>query len=131
MRPRLFAAEDSLPEFGLLTGGISFNEAAAFRRGRYQVENIYLPAPVASMRPRLFAAEDWDARRAVEARRGAASMRPRLFAAEDLDAARRTGRRSGASMRPRLFAAEDMSAAITAASRRASFNEAAAFRRGR
>ena len=61
----------------------------------------------ASMRPRVFPAEDVGVRTVQRARRGA-SMRPRVFPAEDSGsnpAMARTARY--ASMRPRVFPAED------------------------
>ena len=65
------------------TARTCFNEAAAFRRGnRLKVTSYTLHARMASMRPRLFAAEIQPSRvrKAHSAR--VASMRPRLFAAE-------------------------------------------------
>ena len=62
---------------------------------------------VASMRPRVFPAED---RRqdASSDRQAVASMRPRVFPAEDFIAGAGTwSRQRVASMRPRVFPAED------------------------
>ena len=111
-----------------------FNEAAGIPRGRHVLHLIHAPAERASMRPRVFPAEDRDL---VPGHRAdaVASMRPRVFPAED--SGRDTGGVacstcfneaagiprgrpenvhalvqvvSSASMRPRVFPAEDSSA---------------------
>ena len=88
--------------------GDRFNEAAGIPRGR-PPERLELRGALdkASMRPRVFPAEDtgiskdgdsgWDA-----------SMRPRVFPAEDTTYLVRPSMvLIGASMRPRVFPAED------------------------
>ena len=84
-----------------------FNEAAAIHRGRRG-------------RSRPARMEVWSA-----------SMRPRLFTAEDQRAARRGGVDDRASMRPRLFTAEDLNDRRGNLTLEYSFNEAAAIHRGR
>ena len=111
--------------------GCCFNEAAGIPRGRRAASTTTSNARLASMRPRVFPAED---RRRVaeahgvaprfneaagiprgrrsrgEASRGRpwASMRPRVFPAEDGEHQAQAGRTDGASMRPRVFPAEDV-----------------------
>ncbi len=85
---------------------------------------------LASMRPRLFTAENivddggfrW---------LGEASMRPRLFTAENLRARGLQGTAPSASMRPRLFTAENGEAEAEEQAREWGFNEAAALHRGK
>ena len=60
-----------------------------------------------------------------------ASMRPRVFPAEDLDDNRLFDRDELASMRPRVFPAEDAGSGEASRSRPACFNEAAGIPRGR
>ena len=62
---------------------------------------------VASMRPRVFPAEDHLKARLTR-RRGLASMRPRVFPAEDKVSAEVLTESATASMRPRVFPAEDI-----------------------
>ena len=63
--------------------GTSFNEAAGIPRGRLPRHPAFDPGRRASMRPRVFPAEDnGDERRVLD--RGGASMRPRVFPAEDM-----------------------------------------------
>ena len=112
MRPRVFPAEDAsisaLPSQELGPG--RFNEAAGIPRGRLDRRGDSRqrgPAQAASMRPRVFPAED-----VVPARRSStlsrrASMRPRVFPAEDLASGRCRACADDASMRPRVFPAED------------------------
>ena len=109
----------------------------------------------ASMRPRVFPAEDRDVGR-VPATRELASMRPRVFPAEDpaeqpfgrppplrfneaagiprgrlMPNHRSIGVGLAASMRPRVFPAEDACRSGTAACWPGCFNEAAGIPRGR
>ena len=87
---------------------LGFNEAAGIPRGRHDsAKNILGTVTHASMRPRVFPAEDdFDAVQSGDTAR-VASMRPRVFPAEDFawNAKRRRG--EYASMRPRVFPAED------------------------
>ena len=63
---------------------------------------------------------------------GRASMRPRVFPAEDTrERGRSTGRSPCASMRPRVFPAEDRSACRRRRTPTRRFNEAAGIPRGR
>ena len=85
---------------------------------------------LASMRPRVFPAED----AALLERRGllaAASMRPRVFPAEDVFNRPWTSICHSASMRPRVFPAEDLVDAALAHHLCQRFNEAAGIPRGR
>ena len=132
MRPRVFPAEDPDRCRASRGGDWSFNEAAGIPRGRpptwrradpchrgfneaagiprgrpmpWDTDTVRVVA--ASMRPRVFPAED---RSTHDYRRGedAASMRPRVFPAEDgVGIGDRAGRVERASMRPRVFPAED------------------------
>ena len=84
--------------------------------------------PIASMRPRLKAAEN-SCRPEGEGRGSppAASMRPRLKAAENESLEDRLlVRRERASMRPRLKAAENEAIGVAPKLRNSCFNEAAA-----
>ena len=122
---------------------LGFNEAAGIPRGRHErAMRAQMADPRASMRPRVFPAEDPAA--VLNVQDDVASMRPRVFPAEDkrrrltwpgrtcfneaagiprgrLDQERRrswpAGRR--ASMRPRVFPAEDGSVGVVAGGRRA------------
>ena len=107
-----------------------FNEAAGIPRGRRALEAVKLGAALASMRPRVFPAEDPDAlgRRVLAE---VASMRPRVFPAEDLVSTDGYGQEFAASMRPRVFPAEDASPRETRTARQSGFNEAAGIPRGR
>ncbi len=58
MRPRLRAAENAGIRSGFHTTTSRFNEAAAESRGKPGMEFAREPEPVASMRPRLRAAEN-------------------------------------------------------------------------
>ena len=84
----------------------------------------------ASMRPRVFPAEDvivvGHARYLA-----AASMRPRVFPAEDMSRETRSAVAGSASMRPRVFPAEDVPRSNWYARRTGCFNEAAGIPRGR
>ena len=57
MRPRLFAAEIMAKVRARALGRLSFNEAAAIRRGNLSMGGREIGVRHASMRPRLFAAE--------------------------------------------------------------------------
>ena len=85
-----------------------FNEAAGIPRGRRTSpwrEDLYGRA---SMRPRVFPAEDAGA--GAEGHQGhRASMRPRVFPAEDPAGGLLGVPVRAASMRPRVFPAEDVS----------------------
>ena len=107
MRPRVFPAEDLEPVHAIVqllcrfneAAGIPrgrrprvsgscrfarcFNEAAGIPRGRRRRPELHPPARDASMRPRVFPAEDVLRARGVRLRREA-SMRPRVFPAEDV-----------------------------------------------
>ena len=64
---------------------IRFNEAAGIPRGRRQARHLEVQrGPDASMRPRVFPAEDTPGTSLVDSRH--ASMRPRVFPAEDVGA---------------------------------------------
>ena len=131
MRPRVFPAEDRKISRRPDSATSRFNEAAGIPRGRRRRSRsgrtrrrgfneaagiprgrlVGLPgrgAPQdASMRPRVFPAEDLPLEPELVAQLRA-SMRPRVFPAEDLRAAARRQDRRGASMRPRVFPAEDV-----------------------
>ena len=116
-----------------------FNEAAGIPRGRPGCsQNAPIARKLASMRPRVFPAEDlrcpWteigttncfnEAAGIPRGRRRrlrllaparAASMRPRVFPAEDFTAASLFSLHPNASMRPRVFPAEDAEAAAAEA----------------
>ena len=109
MRPRVFPAEDDQggaeggaqgqrfnEAAGIPRGRLAdqpqlqrddagFNEAAGIPRGRQQPSQVAVLASVvpASMRPRVFPAEDAGMRADPHHRRRRASMRPRVFPAED------------------------------------------------
>ena len=132
MRPRVFPAEDWMTSRTSSGSTFGFNEAAGIPRGRQEristrpakrrsfneaagiprgrrcdvLFQVQPPGP-ASMRPRVFPAED----AMLTIRRVGptllASMRPRVFPAEDEP--RKFDRPDGtrASMRPRVFPAED------------------------
>ena len=155
MRPRVFPAEDSRTGWSAASPRPCFNEAAGIPRGRLpdsapnQVlrpgfnEAAGIPRGrlaegrrdghlgcAASMRPRVFPAEDSRAA-AGSCRARSASMRPRVFPAEDAGHRSQARYRDGASMRPRVFPAEDLGAAQLAADFPTRFNEAAGIPRGR
>ena len=93
-----------------------FNEAAGIPRGRLTNRLSFRQVSRASMRPRVFPAED-GRRRSGSPAAPAASMRPRVFPAEDgPDVAVAVGGRH-ASMRPRVFPAEDVSSVPSAVAR--------------
>ena len=109
MRPRVFPAEDA--RSGSCIGVVPalsarFNEAAGIPRGR----------------------RSGRARRSVTVT--GASMRPRVFPAEDGQLGQLSPGLS-ASMRPRVFPAEDARAATSAEAQHGRFNEAAGIPRGR
>ena len=132
MRPRVFPAEDpsrfravpsrfksfneaagiprGRPSRSIPTNDRSscFNEAAGIPRGRPSSRHSLPPRRLAaSMRPRVFPAEDRTQRRRSVRPARRASMRPRVFPAEDQTAHDARERQQGASMRPRVFPAED------------------------
>ena len=107
-----------------------FNEAAGIPRGRRPVGAGRGGAPRASMRPRVFPAED--VRAHGRGRVGHhASMRPRVFPAEDRRHVVGLPPVVQASMRPRVFPAEDSGDRLAHTARRSGFNEAAGIPRGR
>ena len=132
-----------------------FNEAAGIPRGRlehFAERRAFVRG--ASMRPRVFPAEDDRIRHRIVAP-VQASMRPRVFPAEDprkrvvhMLASKRFNEAAGiprgrqaphvspvrqrhASMRPRVFPAEDSSPRSASCRDSAGFNEAAGIPRGR
>ena len=132
MRPRVFPADDHRGWSSAMQGGQSFNEAAGIPRGRPRSSRRRSPkrvwrfneaagiprgrqaereannerVAIASMRPRVFPAEDSGGEIVIDSRLDA-SMRPRVFPAEDVvwDGDRVVV--DDASMRPRVFPAED------------------------
>ena len=84
-----------------------FNEAAGIPRGRLPPPAVAAALPDASMRPRVFPAEDLYRPEPRHDPRPDASMRPRVFPAEDPDCGNGACGRHRASMRPRVFPAED------------------------
>ena len=82
MRLRLNAAENSSLPIQDLAVSTSFNEAAAERRGKHELGQHLAVGLVASMRPRLNAAENPDGKYKIGVMADA-SMRPRLNAAEN------------------------------------------------
>ena len=129
MRPRVFPAEDLLPDRGARVPGGRFNEAAGIPRGRPTCR----PQCSAGRRSFNEAAGIPRGRRPVDVPDGLdlrASMRPRVFPAEDAKSHGIHLWSKQASMRPRVFPAEDGSwrrRTRTAAR----FNEAAGIPRGR
>ena len=179
MRPRVFPAEDPERPCRWTTGCRSFNEAAGIPRGRPWRRTCSAlstnrfneaagiprgrrghhrgprrPDGTASMRPRVFPAEDGEVV-VHELDLAVASMRPRVFPAEDAPcmaagpgssprfneaAGIPRGRRligavkrvlSPASMRPRVFPAEDVASGYPCRCLAPRFNEAAGIPRGR
>ena len=132
MRPRVFPAEDSPARFSIQPAHGRFNEAAGIPRGRRSPV-----CPAGSRPPGFNEAAGIPrgrhaGGRGEAARTGRASMRPRVFPAEDPGSTHRTSRTSWASMRPRVFPAEDNrgdSRWRSACSK--GFNEAAGIPRGR
>ena len=108
----------------------SFNEAAADCRGKRASHDYRCAMLLASMRPRLIAAENRDILEDLK-RDFFASMRPRLIAAENGPDQQQGGGVLPASMRPRLIAAENDLLADGRLSATDSFNEAAADCRGK
>ena len=109
-----------------------FNEAAGIPRGRLRDGPRLEARPVlASMRPRVFPAEDPDGGSGGGSDARVASMRPRVFPAEDSDTRARQTVPGGASMRPRVFPAEDRHRGRPELLGRPGFNEAAGIPRGR
>ena len=107
-----------------------FNEAAGIPRGRPARQRPSLMEDRASMRPRVFPAEDleWPAKGERGPR---ASMRPRVFPAEDGRWSAGFQQGSIASMRPRVFPAEDVTRRVLCLGAERGFNEAAGIPRGR
>ena len=130
MRPRVFPAEDGRCRAAGIrpTGG--FNEAAGIPRGRHGAARVRLPRlpgfNEAAGIPR-------GRQRRVDPGREArgASMRPRVFPAEDSDAGAALDLALDASMRPRVFPAEDLRIDGRPRRRPDRFNEAAGIPRGR
>ena len=109
----------------------SFNEAAGIPRGRRpERDRNRRGNPRASMRPRVFPAEDQEWRQAP-AGEEPASMRPRVFPAEGEDVVVEGVRLVRASMRPRVFPAEDTGRPEGRREGSTGFNEAAGIPRGR
>ena len=89
------------------TAPTRFNEAAGIPRGRRTPGGVSMQQEhLASMRPRVFPAEDADPG-VWTGYTADASMRPRVFPAEDPRVAACSLQPLGASMRPRVFPAED------------------------
>ena len=89
MRPRVFPAEDRQSSSGspdIRTPACRFNEAAGIPRGRHRgiPRSSRYWHEGASMRPRVFPAEDPRRRHADAETASSASMRPRVFPAEDV-----------------------------------------------
>ena len=106
MRPRVFPAEDSAGATSarrVPAPTVGFNEAAGIPRGRQTVTNVvHWRCRRASMRPRVFPAEDTHGRGSTGASRiRDASMRPRVFPAEDMTA--RRPRHEDVDVRPTRF----------------------------
>ena len=132
MRPRVFPAEDkqNLTEKGPSHYGC-FNEAAGIPRGR----RVH-PLPVRQAEVGFNEAAGIPRGRLVRPQRTIrrfvrASMRPRVFPAEDHIARIVPGLLRDASMRPRVFPAEDLPARQCFPSPCHRFNEAAGIPRGR
>ena len=107
-----------------------FNEAAGIPRGRRAASWRRGRVIPASMRPRVFPAED-PLHGPRRERRSNASMRPRVFPAEDQEERPARGAENRASMRPRVFPAEDARVRYGRANLGSRFNEAAGIPRGR
>ena len=155
MRPRVFPAEDAggvngmsgeLDGFNEAAGiprgrrprplaevahDLRFNEAAGIPRGRRDVVEQAEAGEVASMRPRVFPAEDKNLSPTRQ------DHQPRFNEAAGIPRGRRGGPRSSgrrwrmASMRPRVFPAEDDDVAVRRDCGDQGFNEAAGIPRGR
>ena len=108
MRPRVFPAEDDEDDPYGIPADWSFNEAAGIPRGRpWRACSTWTPgacfneaAGIPRGRPTVRGTLD---------PRDRASMRPRVFPAEDRRNTGRATARDFASMRPRVFPAEDPS----------------------
>ena len=85
---------------------------------------------IASMRPRVFPAEDRESV-CTESLCTRASMRPRVFPAEDVGPLTVRKEDERASMRPRVFPAEDFKPRLCPPLTSSRFNEAAGIPRGR
>ena len=155
MRPRVFPAEDTVSKGRRDRCTVRFNEAAGIPRGRHtqhysttkqhtrfnEAAGIprgrlgpgapsHRPTSNASMRPRVFPAEDdvsgtVHVRRAHSFNEAAGIPRGRRAGSRKRSAARR------ASMRPRVFPAEDTDDVARVTCPACSFNEAAGIPRGR
>ena len=129
MRPRVFPAEDA-EKGGYDTFRICFNEAAGIPRGRPG------HCVTATSRLSRFNEAAGIPRGRREARRvypdrSFASMRPRVFPAEDQQLWRKVSAMLLASMRPRVFPAEDDIGTRRVCLLMPGFNEAAGIPRGR
>ena len=132
MSPRHTAAENTVAPHDGHVMIVGFNEAAAYSRGKPLAPDRGVGGVAgASMRPRHTAAENRRRRLPGEGEAPAASMRPRHTAAENRQPRRLPVRGRCASMRPRHTAAENRKAPAAAAVSRSSFNEAAAYSRGK
>ncbi len=130
MRPRVFPAEDGCKHPGRNMGCHRFNEAAGIPRGRpgqgckHQRKHGRFNEAAGIPRGRLVPL-------AASLKVSQASMRPRVFPAEDTgDGAGRIPA-PHASMRPRVFPAEDAPCTSQGPHRCGGFNEAAGIPRGR
>ena len=132
MRPRVFPAEDARIDGAPTPTAAGFNEAAGIprgRRGQHEDEegtpggfNEAAGIPRGRHRQGRYRDRGW----------AGASMRPRVFPAEDLLSALAISPDLPASMRPRVFPAEDDQAASSCIESDSSrFNEAAGIPRGR
>ena len=131
MRPRVFPAEDFPAQRSRHVAVPGFNEAAGIPRGRRRFGDGCCEAQAARFNE---AAGIPRGRRFDVGGFGYhpdASMRPRVFPAEDMGVAVERRDRPLASMRPRVFPAEDSRNAIRASCNWRSFNEAAGIPRGR
>ena len=109
MRPRVFPAEDSLGLTISARAPSGFNEAAGIPRGRpaalsqVQWGIVRFNEAAGIPRGRRIVAEQ------EENHDASASMRPRVFPAEDTHPLHLRPQYREASMRPRVFPAEDVS----------------------
>ena len=107
MRQRLFTAENPRSRGHLGRIKCRFNEAAAFHRGEpSRAENMLRRARSFNEAAAFHRGELIGLARCPIC--GSASMRPRLFTAENPGAMRRSRPSATASMRPRLFTAENI-----------------------
>ena len=130
MRPRVFPAEDA-PDAPPQTGGdVRFNEAAGIPRGRRAESSANRPPTIRFNEAAGIPRGRQEGHRTVRSLQ-AASMRPRVFPAEDSPNALRRVRVNYASMRPRVFPAEDPEFSASPTPTVQSFNEAAGIPRRR